>query len=161
MPHSISYSSSCLLQCGDVVSCNNTIIAYVQVLVVPEPGSDSATVSEDLADDCGLYSPMLSPRQQGAGGSGGSSSAEDLTIELTSPTGRSSDFFAPPAEMRAPALSPGAEGTHSCWSACAEMPLPSAAVLQAAAVTPQGCVVTFDVRLTLLLRQVTMTGGGC
>jgi hypothetical protein len=96
------------------VVCTNTklcaptpIVETVQVLVVPEPGSDSATVSEDLADDCGLYSPMLSPRQQGAGGSGGSSSAEDLTIELTSPTGRSSDFFAPPAEMRAPALSPG------------------------------------------------------
>lgn len=76
---------------------------------MPEPGSDSATVSEDLADDCGLYSPMLSPRHRGGGGggSGGSSSAEDLTIELTSPTARSGDFFAPPAEMRAPALSPG------------------------------------------------------
>jgi hypothetical protein len=104
-----------VLQLGDGLCVPIPIVEQMQVLVVP--GSDSATVSEDLADDCGLYSPMLSPRQQGAGGSGGSSSAEDLTIELTSPTARSSDFFAPPAEMRAPALSPGVAWTAVCWSA--------------------------------------------
>lgn len=87
--------------------------------MVHEPGSDSATVSEDLADDCGLYSPMLSPRQQrGVGGSGESSSAEDLSIELTSPTARSSEFFAPPAEMRAPALSPGVQNSDATFQVC-------------------------------------------
>lgn len=103
--HSVSYRSCFLVQAGGGPCVPIPFVEHVQVLVVP--GSDSATVSDDLADDCGLYSPMLSPRQQGAGGSGGSSSAEDLTLELTSPTARSSDFFAPPAEMRAPALSPG------------------------------------------------------
>jgi len=78
------------------------------VLVVPgDPSSDSATVSDDFADDCGLYSPMLSPRQRGEAASRGSSSAEDLTIELTSPTARSADLFAPPAEQRAHTPSPG------------------------------------------------------
>ena len=75
-------------------------------MVPGQPSSDSATVSDDFADDCGLYSPMLSPRQRGESASHRSSSAEDLTIELTSPLGRS-DLFAPPAELRSVSPPPG------------------------------------------------------
>mmetsp|Transcript_535 Transcript_535/g.1611 ORF Transcript_535/g.1611 Transcript_535/m.1611 type:complete len:721 (+) Transcript_535:147-2309(+) len=114
-PGRIAPAHSALLRTS---SSDATASGSLTVMVVQAGGanalSDSATVtaSDDFADDCGLYSPMLSPRRSAGGhhSRSCSSSAEDLTMELPSPlTSRISELFAPPPEQHASSPSPPAD----------------------------------------------------
>lgn len=44
--------------------------------------SDSATASDDFADECGVYSPMLSPRRGNSGTGDHSRSASSAEVRL-------------------------------------------------------------------------------